>query len=80
MSDQVKLQRSVVGLGWLELNALLLECDDLDTLQRWLEQAMVGSNSVRRALRVHGRLCAVRRAVEVRAIRAAMAAERKEAA
>jgi len=68
---------SVVGLSWSQLNTVLLECDDLALLQRWLEQAMKDSNSVNRALRVHGRLCAVRRAREVKAIRQTMLAKKE---
>ena len=68
---------SVVGLSWSRLNEALLECDDLVLLQRWLEQAMKGSDSVNRALRIHGRLSAVRRAREVKAMRATMTAKKE---
>jgi hypothetical protein len=48
---------------------VLLECDDVPTLQRWLDEIVDETGSLMRALRVHSRMNVVRRAKEVREIK-----------
>jgi hypothetical protein len=59
-----------------ELNTALLACADLTLLNRWLS-AVVASGVLYRALRVHGRLNAVRRAQEVATIKKTCMAAQK---
>jgi hypothetical protein len=66
----------VTRLSYGELNDALLECDDLALLNRWLSE-VVASGVLYRALRVHGRLNAVRRAQEVAAIKKTCMAAQK---
>ena len=56
------------NLNWPALCKALLECGHVPTLQRWLDET-VSTGSLYRALRVHGRLSAVRRAQELEALR-----------
>ena len=56
------------GVSWAALNACLLDCEDQTELRRWLGRE-VASHRKTRALRVYGRLSAVRRAQEVRALK-----------
>ena len=70
----------VTQLSWSQLNYTLLECDDVKTLQAWLD-ATVATGLVTRSVRVYGRLSAVRRAVELKDLkRRVMAAQRGVAA
>lgn len=57
------------ALQWKDLNELLLNTDDEPTLRRWLQQTLEGGLPVYRALRIHGRLNAVRRAREIEDIK-----------
>ena len=66
--SSVKLQSSVAGLSWSQLNSTLLDCKDLPTLEHWLEEESSSGNLVR-TLRVYGRLSVVRRAEELAALR-----------
>ena len=59
-----------------DLNIRLLACTDLAALHKWLS-ATVASGVLYRALRVHGRLNAVRRAQEVAAIKKTCMAAQK---
>jgi hypothetical protein len=71
-----KKREDVTFLSYSDLNTALLECDDLKVLNAWLS-ATVASGVLYRALRVHGRLNAVRRVQEVQAIKqTCMAAQR----
>jgi hypothetical protein len=58
------------AMSWPQLNDALLECEDVAKLSRWLK-ATVATGVRYRALRVHGRMNAVRRDQELRAIHAA---------
>ena len=76
----------VTGLSWSRLNEALLECDDLVTLQRWMEAAIADGDTLLRVLRIHSRLNVVRRAQEVKALKSIVSRtvapgnqERKEA-
>lgn len=51
-------------MTWAELNRRLLGCDDLAALRRMLRRALEAGHRGR-ALRVYGRLSAVRRAREM---------------
>jgi hypothetical protein len=66
----------VTQISYEDLNTALLECDDLMQLNKWLS-AVVASGVLYRALRVHGRLNAVRRAQEVQAIKKTCMAAQK---
>jgi len=70
---------SVAGLTFYDLNALLLQTEDVDLLQKWLNQT-VAEGILYRALRIHGRLNGVRRQQELSRIRKACSAAQKEAA
>jgi hypothetical protein len=61
----------ITKLSWAELNAKLIACDDLPTLQTWLDSAMAAPMSRTCVKRIYGRMNAVRRAVETRALAAA---------
>ena len=54
-------------MTWTELNARLVETEDEAVLRRWLKDAVQGGR-FNRAMRIHGRLSAVRRAREHREI------------
>ena len=66
----------VTELSYSEMNDALLACDDQAMLQQWLS-ATVASGVLYRALRVHGRLNAVRRAQEVAGIKQTIQAAQK---
>ena len=66
----------VLELCYTDLNNALLECEDQAVLHRWLS-ATVASGVLYRALRVHGRLNAVRRAQEVATIKKTCMAAQK---
>ena len=55
-------------LSWSNLCSQLLLCSDVATLQRWLT-ITVNGGVLYRALRVHGRMNAVRRARELAEIK-----------
>ena len=59
-----------------DLNTRLLACTDLAALQKWLSDT-VASGVLYRALRVHGRLNAVRRAHEIDTIKQTCMASQK---
>lgn len=59
---------AVTQLSWSQLNYVLLDCDDVKTLQDWLD-ATVATGLVTRSVRIYGRLSAVRRASELKALR-----------
>ncbi len=63
--------QDITEIGWAELNKKLLATTDEKLLSRWLE-ATLASGSLYRALRVHGRLSAVRRQREIRDIKLRM--------
>ena len=56
------------GLSWSLLNEVLLATENLNDLQQLLE-AITTSGRMARALRVHGRMNTVRRAIELREIK-----------
>jgi len=58
----------VTALSWSGLNCALQGCKDIATLQAWLTE-MMRTGRMTRALRVYGRLSAVRRAEELAAIK-----------
>ena len=68
MAKKIKAEIPVVDLSYSEMNDALLACDNQAVLQQWLS-ATVASGVLYRALRVHGRLNAVRRAQEVAGIK-----------
>ena len=71
----------VAGMSWSRLNAALMETEDERQLASWLEEALASSSlGLHRMLRIHGRLNCVRRAREIREIRARIALKREEAA
>ena len=55
-------------LSWSNLCSQLLLCSDITTLQHWLAVTVTGG-MLYRALRVHGRMNAVRRAQELAEIK-----------
>jgi hypothetical protein len=59
---------AVTQLSWSQLNYVLLDCDDVKTLQDWLD-VTVATGLVTRSVRIYGRLSAVRRAGELKALR-----------
>jgi hypothetical protein len=61
------------------LNASLMACADIDELRAWLE-AEKASGCLYRALRVHGRLSAVRREAELKDIRRSCSKPQRRAA
>jgi hypothetical protein len=62
----------VNALTWPKLCEAVLACEDVPTLNRWLKATVEGGQTLYRALRIHGRLNAVRRAQEIKAIHAAV--------
>ena len=66
----------VLVLSYGDLNSALLECTDQKQLHHWLSTT-VASGVLYRALRVHGRLNAVRRAQEITAIKKTCMAAQK---
>ena len=73
----MKALNDVNTLSWGRLCVALLACDDVAQLQRWLTEVAKGG-SLYRALRVHGRLSAVRRAKELAALKTIVAAAQRE--
>jgi hypothetical protein len=61
---------SVNAMSWPQLNDALLKCEDVAKLSRWLKATIQGGGTLYRALRIHGRLTAVRRVQEMAAIQA----------
>ena len=59
---------SINDVSWTRLNVVLLKCKDTTQLQRWLAET-IPTGRLNRALRIHGRLNAVRRAEELVAIK-----------
>ena len=62
----------VTALGWPDLCAAVLECDDVPTLQRWLDDMLATATpgeAPYRALRIHKRMNKVRRQQELAVIR-----------
>jgi hypothetical protein len=70
-------RNAITTVAWKQLNTDLLACDDVVRLQRWLT-ATIKTGHLGRALRIHGRLTAVRRAREIQAIKTMVAAVQKE--
>jgi len=60
---------TVTELSWPALNDALLECEDEATLRSWLTATLRQGGPPYRALRIHGRLSAVRRVRELKEIR-----------
>lgn len=58
----------ITKLSYTALNTTLLECNDVSVLMDWLTKTMA-TGVLYRALRVHGRMSAVRRAQELAKIR-----------
>ena len=58
----------VNAMSWPQLNDALLKCEDVAKLSRWLKATIQGGGTLYRALRIHGRLTAVRRVQELAAI------------
>jgi hypothetical protein len=58
----------VNAMSWPQLNDALVKCEDVVKLGRWLKATMQGGGTLYRALRIHGRLTAVRRVQELAAI------------
>lgn len=78
MTAVSKLPSSLLCLSWAQLNEVLLECDDLPTLKRWVNEMAAESGSVYRVVRVHGRMNAVRRAQEIKVIKTMVEMRRRE--
>ena len=68
MSRRVLRSTDPNELSWSNLCSQLLLCNDVATLQRWLAVTVTGG-VLYRALRVHGRMNAVRRAQELAEIK-----------
>jgi hypothetical protein len=68
MSRRVLRSTDPNELSWSALCSQLLLCSDVATLQRWLAVTVTGG-MLYRALRVHGRMNAVRRAQELEEIK-----------
>ena len=66
----------VLELCYTDLNNALLACTDQNELHQWLSDT-VATGVLYRALRVHGRMNAVRRAQEVAAIKKTCMAAQK---
>jgi len=56
---------TVTQLSWSQLNYVLLDCDDVKTLQDWLD-VTVATGLLTRSVRIYGRLSTVRRAGELK--------------
>jgi len=70
MNEAIGLLPSVPDvtlLSWSQLNMVLLECEDVPTLQAWLTAA-VSDGRATRIKRVYGRLSAVRRTSELKVL------------
>lgn len=65
--------QDITESSWVELNAALAVTSDTVVLRRWLEATLASTRKSRkyRALRIYGRLSAVRRAEELREIKEA---------
>lgn len=72
------MKPDVTQLSWAELNESLLKCDDAVILRHWLD-AILLTGSVTRAMRVYGRMSTVRRASELRELRAQLKLRQKAA-
>ena len=64
-------------LSWTGLNDLLLDCDDMSQLRRWLD-ATAGDGVLSRAIRVYGRFSNVRRAGELKELKAKVTEAQKK--
>jgi hypothetical protein len=60
--------RASTTMKWPELNLALTLCCDEVTLRRWLKEELKAGGPPYRALRIYGRLSAVRREREIREI------------
>jgi hypothetical protein len=65
-------------ISWTDLNDLLRKCADLPQLSQWLETA-IEDGVISRAVRVYGRLSTVRRAGELRELKAKVMEAQKKA-
>ena len=65
--------KDITETSWAELNKALAETNDVMTLRHWLAATLASTRKSRkyRALRIYGRLSAVRRAEELREIKEA---------
>ena len=72
-------RRNYHGTSFNALNEKLIECVDVRMLVEWLE-AEKSTGCLYRAMRVYGRLSAVRRAQELKALRAACYKPKRRAA
>lgn len=59
----------VNALSWGELNTRLTEISDVNLLQQWLDATVAKGGPEYRAVRIHGRLSAVRREQELAGIK-----------
>jgi hypothetical protein len=66
-------------ISWTDLNDLLRNCKDLRQLSQWLETA-VKDGVISRVVRIYGRLSAVRRAGELRELKAKVMEAQKRSA
>ena len=71
-----KKSEDVTALSYGEMNDALLACDDQNELHKWLSDT-IATGVLYRALRVHGRLNAVRRAQEIATIKQTCMAAQK---
>jgi len=62
------MDQDITKLSWAELNDALIHCNDMPTLQRWLDSAIAAPMSRTCIKRIYGRVSAVRRAVETRTL------------
>lgn len=59
----------VNAISWGELNTRLTEISDVTVLRKWLDDTMAKGGPKYRAVRIHGRLNAVRREQELETIK-----------
>jgi hypothetical protein len=59
---------SIHSLSWSALNRLLLTCADEQILRQWLDDTAAAGRATR-AMRIYGRLSAVRRTHELKILR-----------
>jgi hypothetical protein len=65
-------------ISWTDLNDLLRKCKDIRQLGQWLETA-VKDGVISRVVRIYGRFSAVRRAGELRKLKAKVMDAQKKA-
>lgn len=63
------MAKESIEMSWPELNRVVKQCGDEAKLRRWLRDEMQRRGPIYRAMRIYGRLSAVRRKREVDEIR-----------